>query len=321
MKIALIGFGGVGQEIVRNLMEYCSITPSLAEICVISRNVKKSRAICDDILHGVLTRYIYGAREKISLPRLVCSDDYGDLAGADMLVCCYGVPSTFPMSDRQALLQDHVRLTEEVFSKLLPHIKSDLVVINTVNPVDTMCGYMVRLTNLPSQQVVGISGSHSTARLLMAIEEESGIAHAAVNRSSLMTCGEHGNGLVPVTSRITVDNELLTKLVPSATIERIVSNTKQRGLSIFHDMKAPPRFGPAASVQMLLERILSEDESPFCASVWNEQHNTFISGPMKYHGGKFHALEVDLSDEEAEMVRSGALRLNEIMKSIDRHEG
>lgn len=268
MKIALIGFGGVGQEVVRNLVEYCSITSSVAEICVISRNVKKSRAICNDIIDGVLTKYIYGAREKISLPKLTCSDDYANVAGGDILICCYGVASKFPMNDRQELLEDHLRLTDEVVAKLLPHIKSELLLISTVNPVDTVCGYMARITNLPLRQIVGVAGSHSTARLLATIHEETGIGYDAIHKSSLVTCGEHGNGLVPVASRIAVGNQLLQALVTSTTIERIINGTKRRGLSIFHDMMAPPKFGPAASVQMLMERILSGDESPFCASVW-----------------------------------------------------
>src|SRR6187402_2550531 len=118
MKITLLGFGGIGQEVLRNLLEYCAHTASVSTICVINRNPKKSKAVCDDIFHGVFTKYIYGKDEYISLPAIVCSDDYIDTKDTDVLICCYGVPSTFPLNDRQALLHDHVTLTDEVFGKL-----------------------------------------------------------------------------------------------------------------------------------------------------------------------------------------------------------
>ncbi|MBY0378806.1 MAG: hypothetical protein K2P99_00215, partial [Burkholderiales bacterium] len=244
------------------------------------------------------------------------SNSYECVRQSDILICCYGTPSIFPLPDRNLLINDHIELTKIIFNELCDYIHDKIMILNVVNPVDIISNFICNLVNIPKQQLLGISGSHNTARLLVAIEKETNISIDKIDKESLIVCGEHGDAIVPIMSNIKIQGKYLTDLVPSSTIDIIIANTKAHGLSIFHDKKSPPVFSPSASVMIVLNIILSRSTKIFSGSVWNDQYGCFLSWPIQIIEKAFHTLNITYSPHERMQLESCATKLRQYQENI-----
>ena len=316
MKIAFLGFGGIGQETLNMLLHSAKLRDHFDEIVIICRNVEKYSAFCEDIVDGLLTEYIFSGQDRIKLPSIVISDDYQNIKGSKILICCYGVPSTFPMQDRHFLLDDHIELSNKIFKQASPFITSDSYVINAVNPVDSISYYIDKVLLNSRCSVVGIGATHNTARLLKSICRISKLDMQSIDAKSLMVCGEHGTKLIPLLSKVKTDKGLLIDVIPSANILQIIEDTCNQGLDIFHKMQRPPKYGPAVSILTFLERITQRSKKPCCGSIWIQELEVFMSWPLALCDKGFLPLPISTSQEEYERITQAALKLKTIIEDL-----
>ncbi|HDG0627697.1 TPA: malate dehydrogenase [Serratia marcescens] len=316
MKIVLLGFGGIGQETLNALLSTTERRGSVKEVVIICRNTEKYSAVCEDILDGLLAEALFSRHNRTSLPKIVVTDDYRYIEGAGVILCCYGVPSTFPMHDRQALLDDHVRLSEAIFSRAKPFIAPGCHIINAVNPVDSISYYIDKILLDSRCRVIGIGAAHNTARLLKSICRISGIDMQRIDARSLTVCGEHGAGLVPLLSQVTTDEGPLNQVLSAQALAQIVTDTRNQGLDIFHKMRRPPKYGPSASILILLERIIQRDETPCCGSVWLPELGVFMSWPLALRDDVFTPLSLMPNQDEQQQIHQAALKLKNIIQGF-----
>ncbi|MGL5129619.1 MAG: lactate/malate family dehydrogenase [Aeromonas popoffii] len=316
MKIVFLGFGGIGQETLNALLSTAERRDSLNEVVILCRNTEKYSAVCEDILDGLLAEHLFSRHSQANLPKIVVTDDYRHIDGADVILCCYGVPSTFPMHDRQALLDDHLQLSTEIFSRAKPFIAPDCHIINAVNPVDSISYYIDKILLGSRCRVIGIGAVHNTARLLKSICRISGLDMQRIDASSLKVCGEHGAGLVPLLSQVRTDEGPLSQVLSAVTLTQIATDTRNQGLDIFHKMRRPPKYGPTASILILFERIIQCDEAPCCGSIWLPELGVFMSWPLALRNGVFTPLPLSPNPDEQQQINLAALKLKNIIQGF-----
>ena len=98
-----------------------------------------------------------------------------------------------------------------------PRTSPDAVVIVVSNPLDEMTALAQLATGFPKNRVMGQAGMLDTARFTNNVAEELGVPVGSVQT---LTLGSHGDTMVPVPSRCTVDGKPLSDVLPAGPHRR-----------------------------------------------------------------------------------------------------
>ncbi len=185
MKIGVVGCGFVGST-----TAYAMVLDGVAaELVLVDINAAAAKAHAEDILHAT----------PFAAPARVSGGDYPDLAGADLVVLACGVGQR-PGEGRMELLGRNARVFEQVIPQVLQHAP-DTVLLVASNPVDVITAMVLKLSNLPSERVIGSGTILDTARFRSLLGEHLGIAPQSVHAYVL---GEHGDSEVLIWSSASV---------------------------------------------------------------------------------------------------------------------
>src|SRR5512139_2671017 len=114
------------------------------------------------------------------------TNDYKDIAGADVVIVTAGVPRKPGMS-RDDLLGINLKVMEQVGQGLRQYAPSAFVICIT-NPLDAMVWALQKASGLPRHMVVGMAGVLDSARFRYFLAEELGVSVRDVHA---MTLGGH----------------------------------------------------------------------------------------------------------------------------------
>lgn len=317
MIITIIGLGGVGQQLLHCLLSSQQLSECISEINVIcGTSTLIAKAIYDDIISKIYTSHIFSDQKSNRIPLVNITLNYDCISKTDLLVCCYGVPSTFPLKDRNNLAKDHLDLTNKIFNQIKPLIKEDLLIINSVNPVDIISWHISEVSGVSKECVFGVSGAHNTARLMMAVEEVLECKYSQIDKNSLFVVGEHGQHFIPLINQIKIDNQLLIDIASSASINKIIDIAKNKGLEIFNSKKSPPCFGPSSAIYELIAVLLKGKSSAYCGSIWMQKYNCFLSWPFKIINGFVTPLEMNLTEDDSKKLIDCAFHLIQFKEKL-----
>src|SRR5690606_5133093 len=140
--------------------------------------------------------------------RITGTNDYADIAGADVVIVTAGVPRKPGMS-RDDLLGINLSVMKSVGEGIKAHCP-DAFVICITNPLDAMVWALREFSGLPHNKVVGMAGVLDSARFATFLAWEFGVSVRDVNAFVL---GGHGDTMVPVTSYTTVSGIPVDDLV------------------------------------------------------------------------------------------------------------
>jgi malate dehydrogenase len=184
-RIAIVGAGGgVGASAAFNLL----LRPEAYDIALVDG--RSGMAVSHEMdLQQVVAAGASGSVEIVGLE---------DVTGADVVVLSASVPLTVNRT-RQVYLQDNAAIVSAVVGVLGREWPGVLVVVT--NPVDALVTWTVRAHGLARERVVGYTANDGL-RLRTAIGQALGVPSARVDAWVL---GEHGDGCVPILSRVRVD--------------------------------------------------------------------------------------------------------------------
>ena len=131
--------------------------------------------------------------------KITGTNDYADIAGADVVIVTAGVPRKPGMS-RDDLLGINLKVMKAVGAGIKEHCP-DAFVICITNPLDAMVWALREFSGLPHERVVGMAGVLDSARFATFLAQEFGVSVKDVNAFVL---GGHGDTMVPVTSYTTI---------------------------------------------------------------------------------------------------------------------
>ena len=160
------------------------------------------------------------------------SNDYADIAGADVVIVTAGVARKPGMS-RDDLLDINLKVMDQVGSGIKKYAPNAFVICIT-NPLDAMVWALQKSCGLPHQKVVGMAGVLDSARFRYFLADEFNVS---VEDVTAFVLGGHGDTMVPVVEYSTVAGIPLPDLIKvgwttEKRLDEIVIRTRNGGAEI-----------------------------------------------------------------------------------------
>ncbi len=235
--------------------------------------------------------------------RLTGTNDYADIAGADVVIVTAGVPRKPGMS-RDDLLGINLKVMKSVGAGIKEHCP-DAFVICITNPLDAMVWALREFSGLPHKKVVGMAGVLDSARFATFLAQEFGVSVKDVNAFVL---GGHGDTMVPVTKYTTVSGIPVDDLVKMGRstkerIDEIVKRTRGGGGEIVALLKTGSAYyAPATSAIAMAEAYLGDQKRILPCAVYVEGKygldGLYVGVPVVIGAdGAEEIIEIALDDE------------------------
>lgn len=289
-KIALIGAGNIG-----GTLAHLAALKELGDIVLF------------DVVEGVpqgkaLDLSQCGPVEGFDA-RITGTNDYADIAGADVIIVTAGVARKPGMS-RDDLLGINLKVMKAVGEGIKANAP-DAFVICITNPLDAMVWALREFSGLPHNKVVGMAGVLDSARFSHFIADEFQVSVRDVNTFVL---GGHGDTMVPVVQYSTVAGIPVPDLIKQGRstkerIDAIVQRTRGGGGEIVALLKTGSAYyAPATSGIAMAEAYLSDQKRLLpCAAYVEGKYGLdglYVGVPVIIGaGGVEQIVEIDLDDE------------------------
>ena len=292
-KIALIGAGQIG-----GTLALLCVQRELGDVVVfdVVEGMPQGKAL--DILEGTPV----GGWDV----DLVGTNDYADIAGAELVVVTAGVPRKPGMSR-----DDLMNVNLGIMKSVAPNIKKyapEAFVIVVSNPLDAMVYAMKEITGFPKNRVMGMAGVLDSSRFRYFVARELGVS---VKDVTAFVLGGHGDTMVPLPRYCFVSGTPLPSLLPPEKIDAIVKRTQKAGGEIVGLLKTGSAFySPALSIMEMADAILLDKKRilPVAALLEGEYGvNGYYMGvpAILGAGGVEKIIEVELEgDEKAQLLKS-----------------
>jgi malate dehydrogenase len=235
------------------------------------------------------------------------TQDYADIAGADVVIVTAGVPRKPGMS-RDDLLGINLKVMEAVGNGIKQYAP-DAFVICITNPLDAMVWALQKFSGLPAAKIVGMAGVLDSARFRHFIAEKVGVS---VKDVQAYTLGGHGDDMVPLVRYSSVGGVPLPDLVKMGwlsqdELDAMVERTRKGGGEIVALLKTGSAYyAPASSAIAMAESYLKDQRRMLpCAAMLTGQYGIdgmFIGVPVVIGaGGVERVVEIDFTAEEKAM--------------------
>jgi malate dehydrogenase len=237
---------------------------------------------------------------------------YEATANSDVVVITAGLPRKPGMS-RMDLIGVNAGIVRGVAENIAKH-SPNAVIIVVSNPLDEMTALAQIATGFPKNRVMGQAGMLDTARFTNFVAEKLGVKVSSVKT---LTLGSHGDTMVPVPSRCTVDGKPLTDLLSQADIADLVDRTRNGGAEVVALLKTGSAYyAPSAAAARMAKAVIEDSGAvmPVCAWVDGEYGISGVylgveaeigrTGIKKVVEGTLTDSEVAALKEAAEAVRA-----------------
>jgi malate dehydrogenase len=201
--------------------------------------------------------------------KLVGTQDYADIAGADVCIVTAGVARKPGMS-RDDLLGINLKVMKAVGEGIKAHAPDSFVICVT-NPLDAMVWALREFSGLPHSRVVGMAGVLDSARFRHFLAEEFNVS---VEDVTAFVLGGHGDTMVPIVQYSTVAGIPIPDLIKMGwssqeKIDAIVQRTRSGGGEIVALLKTGSAYyAPATSALEMAESYLKDKKRVLASAAY-----------------------------------------------------
>ena len=184
------------------------------------------------------------------------------------MVITAGLPRKPGMS-RMDLIGVNAGIVRGVAENIAKH-SPNAVIIVVSNPLDEMTALAQIATGFPKNRVMGQAGMLDTARFTNFVAEKLAVKVGVVKT---LTLGSHGDTMVPVPSRCTVNGKALSELLSQAEIDELVDRTRNGGAEVVALLKTGSAYyAPSAAAARMAKAVIEDSGAvmPVCAWVDGE---------------------------------------------------
>jgi malate dehydrogenase len=235
------------------------------------------------------------------------TQDYADIAGADVIIVTAGVPRKPGMS-RDDLIGINLKVMEGVGNGIKQHAPSSFVICIT-NPLDAMVWALQKFSGLDPKKIVGMAGVLDSGRFRHFLADAMDIS---VEDVTAFVLGGHGDDMLPLVRYSTVAGVPLPDLIKMGwltqdKLDAMVERTRKGGGEIVNLLKTGSAFyAPAASAIVMAESYLKDKKRVLpCAAYLTGQYGIdglFIGVPTVIGaGGVERIIDIELSADEKAM--------------------
>ena len=307
-KIALIGSGMIG-----GTLAHIAAQKELGDVVLF------------DIAEGIPEGKALDIAESSPVDGYDCAlsgtQDYADIAGADVCIVTAGVPRKPGMS-RDDLVEINLKVMKSVGEGIAKHAPNAFVICIT-NPLDAMVWALQKFSGLPAQKVVGMAGILDSARFRYFLAEEFNVSVESV---SAFVLGGHGDTMVPLERYSTIAGVPLPDMVKmgwttQSKIDAIVDRTRKGGGEIVALLKTGSAYyAPAASAIQMAESYLNDKKVVVpCAAYLDGQYGVndrYVGVPIVIGSdGAERILEVEFDAEEKAMFDHSVAAVEDLVQA------
>lgn len=300
-KVTVVGAGFYGTTTAQRIAEYDLVQ----EVVITDILEGKPEGIALDMNQS---RPIEGFETKvIGATTAADGSGYEAIAGSDVVVITAGLPRKPGMS-RMDLLEVNAGIVGGVSAQVAKHAP-DAVIIVVSNPLDEMTALAQIKSQFPHQRVMGQAGMLDTARFTHFVAETLDVPVSSVQT---LTLGSHGDTMVPVPSRCTVNGEPLSRLLPAEKIDELVTRTRNGGAEIVALLKTGSAYyAPSAAAARMAKAVIEDSGAvmPVCAWVTGQYgiSDVYLGVEAKIgKAGVVEVVETALTDTETASLHEAA---------------
>ncbi len=258
------------------------------------------------------------------------TNDYADIADADVCIVTAGVPRKPGMS-RDDLLGINLKVMKAVGEGIRDHAPNAFVICIT-NPLDAMVWALREYSGLPHHMVCGMAGVLDSARFRHFLSVEFGVSMRDVTAFVL---GGHGDTMVPLVRYSTVGGIPLPDLVEMGwtsqdRLDAIVQRTRDGGAEIVGLLKTGSAFyAPATSAIEMAVAYLRDQKRVLPCAAWVDGKlglkGMYVGVPTVIGaGGVEKVIDIKLARDEQAMFDNSVEAVNGLVtacKGIDPNLG
>jgi len=251
------------------------------------------------------------------------TQDYSDIAGADVVIVTAGIPRKPGMS-RDDLVAINTKITTSVGQGIKENAPDAFVIVIT-NPLDAMVWVMKEVTGFAPNKVVGMAGVLDSARFRYFLSEEFNVS---VEDITAFVLGGHGDTMVPLVNYSTVAGIPLPDLVKMGwttqeKLDSIVQRTRDGGAEIVGLLKTGSAFyAPASAAIAMAESYLKDKRRVLpCAAYLQGEYGVddlYVGVPVIIGAdGVEKIIEVELSSEARSGFDKSVSAVRGLVEAID----
>jgi malate dehydrogenase len=283
--------------------------------------------VCDEV---VLVDVVPGLAEGLALDlgqsapiegfatRVVGTVDYGPTANSDVVVMTAGRPRA-PGESRADLLRTNAAIVRSCVEAAAAASPFAVLVVVT-NPLDEMTFLAHRVSGFPPERVVGMAGDLDSARLRFFLAGLAGVAPARVDA---ITLGSHGETMVPLPGRATIEGTPARAILDDDALAAVFERTRNGGAEIVALLRRGSAFyAPSAAVAAMVRAIVEDRRElhPACAYLRGEYgiRDAFVGVPaVLSRRGVEEVRELDLDPAELRALREAAAAVARRCRELD----
>lgn len=250
------------------------------------------------------------------------TNDYADIAGADVVIVTAGIPRKPGMS-RDDLIATNANVIKSVGSNIKQYAPDAFVIVIT-NPLDAMVWAMQKVTGFDPAKVVGMAGVLDSARFRYFLAEEFKVS---VEDVTAFVLGGHGDTMVPLVRYSTVAGIPLPDLVKMGwttqeRLDAIVQRTRDGGAEVVALLKTGSAFyAPAASAIQMAESYLKDQRRLLpCAAHLTGQYGVddlYVGVPAIIgKGGIEKVVEIAMTEDEQAMFDKSVASVRSLCAAV-----
>ena len=300
-KVTVVGSGFYGSTTVLRLAEY-----DIFESVVITDIIEgKPEGIALDINQS---RSVENFETKvIGATTTAEGGGYEKTANSDVVIITAGLARKPGMS-RMDLIDVNAKIVRQVAENIAKH-SPNAVIIVVSNPLDEMTALAQLATKFPHNRVMGQAGMLDTARFTHFVAEK---ANVPISSVKTLTLGSHGETMVPVPSRCTVNGKALSEVLSATEIAELVDRTRNGGAEIVALLKTGSAYyAPSAAAARMAKAVIEDAKvvMPVCAWVDGQYGISGVYLGVEAEIGKNGVnkiVETKLTDSELSALKSAA---------------
>ena len=302
-KISLIGAGQIG-----GTLAHLICIKELADVVLFD--------VADGIAKGKALDIAQSTSVDGQNINLIGTNNYEDIKNSDVIIITAGIPRKPGMS-RDDLLATNLKIIKQVAEGIKKNSPNAFVICIT-NPLDIIVMALQKYSGLPTNKVVGMAGILDSSRFKYFLSQE---LNVPVKNINTLVLGGHGDTMVPMPNRTTVNGKPLNQIIEKEKLNIIINRTRKGGAEIIKLLeKGSAFYAPAASgVEMAESYIKDLKKTLPCAAYLNGEYgvkNLYAGVPVIIGSkGVEKVIEFNLDKNEKENFN---LSINAVKTLVDK---
>jgi len=287
-KISLIGAGQIG-----GTLAHLICIKELADVVLF------------DVVEGIAKGKALDIAQSTSVDgydiNLSGTSNYEDIKNSDVIIITAGIPRK-PGMTRDDLLETNLKIIKQVAEGIKKNSPNAFVICIT-NPLDIIVMALQKYSGLPTNKVVGMAGILDSSRFKYFLSQE---LKVPVKNINTLVLGGHGDTMVPMPNRTTVNGKPLNQIIKKEKLDLIIDRTRKGGAEVVKLLeKGSAFYAPAASgIEMVESYIKDLKKTLPCAAYLNGEYGVkdLYAGVPVIIGNKGveKVIEIKLDQKEKE---------------------